>query len=126
MTIPSLADRYSLLVCFAHSRREEALTSSQIADRTGLPCALFDDVAAGRRHFTAGQAAVTAAALGLQDAAYLAAHPGDDVAVIAMYERLQLLVEARDLGVQHIAARDTAGSGLAKTVKSRLALLGRG
>lgn len=126
MTVPTLSHRYQRLVSFAHSRREPALTPAQVAERTALPVGLLESVERGAADFTHEEAAAVATALGLNDADYLAAQPEDSEAAVAMYERLLLLIQARDLGVQHIAARDTCGGeGFISTVRARLSLLAR-
>lgn len=116
--IPPLNERISRLVAFGHSRNEPPLIDRQIADQlsTTVNAPVPEDLIRGLR---AGTEKVVptelveplAAVFGLRDVAYLAPEhaslSSDEVdRILLMHERLELLSEARDLGVQHIATRD--------------------
>ncbi|WP_143708025.1 hypothetical protein [Gordonia terrae] len=116
--IPPLSERISRLVTFGHSRHEPALTDRQIADKvsTAVNAPVPEDLIRGLREGTekavpTDLVAPLAAVFGLFDIAYLAPEhaslSSDEVdRILLMHERLELLSEARDLGVQHIATRD--------------------
>lgn len=116
--IPPLHQRISRLIDFAHNRQESPLTDRQIADKlsAAVNAPVADDLIRGLREGTRPAVphelvAPLAAVFGLRDTAYLTADqdsPSPDVVdrILLMHERLALLTEARDLGVQHIATRD--------------------
>lgn len=116
--IPPLNERISRLVAFGHSRNELPLTDRQIADQlsTTLNAPVPEDLIRGLRLGTEKVVPTElvdplAAVFGLRDVAYLAPEhaslSSDEVdRILLMHERLELLSEARDLGVQHIATRD--------------------
>lgn len=115
MNTPPLHERLNRLVSFAHPRTQPPLTNRQIADKAS--CVLDSPVdealiAALRNGSVTVMGDDLRAALGqvfgLQDLGYLAA-PRSDVEneqILLMHDRLALITEARDLGVQHIATRD--------------------
>lgn len=116
--IPPLHERISRLIDFAHNRQESPLTDRQIADQLSASAnaPVSEDLIRGLREGTqhavpSELVAPLAAVFGLRDTDYLAADHDSPTPAIAdrillMHERLALLTEARDLGVQHIATRD--------------------
>lgn len=112
-TIPPLQERYMRLVEFAHSRREPEPSDQTVSERSGVPVEVLTAIRNGQMNrIEESTARDIAVALGLHSGTYLSdvetASQIDDVQ--SMHERLLMFIEARNLGVQHIAARDTTRS----------------
>lgn len=105
--------RYKQLVAFRHSRHEPELTDEQIAALSGVDVTLLAAVRNGKvTALSPHDADAIATSLGLEDGSYL--RPLDTPGLVenaeVMHEKLQMYIEARALGVQRIAARDTSDS----------------
>ncbi|GAB88135.1 hypothetical protein [Gordonia rhizosphera] len=113
--IPPLKERLNRAVDFAHSRSESPLTSREIADQVSatLQDEISEQLIRELRDGTINAVPVglvepLAQVFGIRDHGYFAdpVAAADIDRVLVMHERLALLIEARDLGVQHIATRD--------------------
>lgn len=126
MNYPSLTERYDRLINWAHSRTESPLTPEQVSERSGVAIAAINAVRSGRGAFTEDEARAAGRALGLTDPVYLFAElTADDLPrVVAMHERLAMFIEARELGVEHIAARGACDeAAVIQRVRSHIASL---
>lgn len=123
----SLQIRYARLVAFAHNRREPELTDVQVGERSGVDPEALRMVRAGQlTKLPAGAADAIATGLGLEDGAYLEdlRTPEQKQVAEEMHERLEMYIQARELGVRRIAARNTHNSsGLARRVSEHLRAL---
>ena len=116
MDYMSVADRLNLMIEFAHSRDEQPFTSAELAGKasvhleTPVTAEVIDAVRSGR---TSDLSPELAEALcrpcGLSTGRYLIL-PATHSEVQTKIEQFQMLITARDLGVQHIAARDTSNA----------------
>lgn len=109
----TLKERYERLVAFAHNRRESELTDTEVAERSGVDLAILHQIRDGSlAALCAHDADAITRTLGLQSGSYLGSldSPEDFAEATTMHEKLDLYIAARELGVQHIAARDTSRS----------------
>ena len=117
MTTPPLHERLNRLVSFAHPRNQPPLTNREIADRasTILDAPVDEALIAALRNgsvtvLTDDLRQALGQVFGLQDLGNLTAprSVAENNQILLMHDRLALIAEARDLGVQHIAPRDVA------------------
>ncbi|ASR05601.1 hypothetical protein [Gordonia rubripertincta] len=115
MNTPPLHERLNRLVSFAHPRNQPSLTNREIADKasTILEAPVDEALIAALRNgsvtvLTDDLRQALGQVFGLQDLRYLAAprSVAENNQILLMHDRLALIAEARDLGVQHIATRD--------------------
>ena len=115
MFVPPLSDRLNRLIDFSHQRSEQPLTDTQIAIRTADHGVSAVAVAAARSGQPSGlnhqQLAAIGRVLGLLDPVYLTPDNAvvDDAVrarILDFHDRLDLMIEARTLGIQHIATRN--------------------
>ncbi|MFV3116637.1 hypothetical protein [Gordonia amicalis] len=115
MNTPPLHDRLNRLVSFAHPRNQPPLTNREIADKasTLLDAPVDEDLIVALRDgsvtvLTDDLREVLGQIFGLTDLGYLKTPRcvAENNQILLMHDRLALISEARDLGVQHIATRD--------------------
>lgn len=115
MNTPPLHERLNRLVSFAHPRNQPSLTNREIADKasTILEAPVDEALIAALRNgsvtvLTDDLRQALGQVFGLQDLGYLAVprSVAESNQILLMHDRLALIAEARDLGVQHIATRD--------------------
>lgn len=115
MNTPPLHERLNRLVSFAHPRNQPSLTNREIADKasTILDAPVDEALIAALRSgavtvLTDDLRQALGQVFGLRDLGYLAAprSVAENNQILLMHDRLALIAEARDLGVQHIATRD--------------------
>lgn len=115
MNTPPLHERLNRLVSFAHPRNQPSLTDREIADQasTILDAPVDEALIAALRNgsvtvLTDDLRQALGQVFGLQDLGYLAVprSVAENNQILLMHDRLALIAEARDLGVQHIATRD--------------------
>lgn len=115
MNTPTLHERLNRLVSFAHPRSQPPLTNRQIADKAScvLDAPVDEALIAALRNGTVtvlgdDLRAALGEVFGLKDLGYLKTPltAAENDRILLMHDRLALIAEARDLGVQHIATRD--------------------
>ncbi|QGP90677.1 hypothetical protein GKZ92_23510 (plasmid) [Gordonia sp. 135] len=111
MNTPPLHDRLNRLVSFAHPRNQPPLTNREIADKasTLLDAPVDEDLIVALRDgsvtvLTDDLREVLGQIFGLTDLGYLKTPRcvAENNQILLMHDRLALISEARDLGVQHI------------------------
>lgn len=117
--IPSTYERLNTLIDFAHSRTEESLSTAELARAVSPKIGRVvspGEIAELRQESEEStidpqMAGALAEVLGLRDITYLQnpKNPADIDRILGLHERIQLLTEARDLGIKHIATRDIDG-----------------
>ena len=116
MEYMSVADRLNLMIDFAHSRGEDPFTNVVLARKasehlaTPVTAETIEAVRTGRTPDLSHELAeALCRPCGLSTGNYLTL-PANHPEVQTKVEQFQMLITARDLGVQHIAARDTSNT----------------